>query len=236
MDAPAQNYPVLRKLIPRSLQPFLRGLRKRIFTASRPKEEPFRTVFPYTQAHPSRQRNLLRLARDIDARAVSGAVVECGVLDGGTAALMAFGSAKSAREVHLFDSWAGLPEITEKDGDAQMWVGDIVGSPKRVVSVMRALGIDPTRLKFHRGWFSETFPKAQIDKIALLHIDADFYESVRLVLEKWMPRMSPGGYVQVDDYKIFAGCTKAIDEYMAAHPELTLDVFENRAFYIKIPG
>ena len=107
-DAPAQSYKVIRKLIPGALQPFLRGMRKRFFNSRRPKEEPYRTVFPYTQVHQARQQNLLDFAYDIDARGVPGAIVECGVLDGGTAALMAYGSAKSSRKVHLFDSMAGV--------------------------------------------------------------------------------------------------------------------------------
>ena len=78
-----------------------------------------------------------RLARDIEANNLPGAIVECGVLDGGTAALMASETAKSGREVHLFDSWQGLPKTTEKDGeDAKVWEGECVGSPSRVKKVM----------------------------------------------------------------------------------------------------
>jgi O-methyltransferase len=107
-DAPAQDHKIIRKIIPGFMQPLLRGLRKRIFSLDRPKEEPYRTVFPYTQAHLARQKSLLYFASDIDARNVPGVIVECGVLDGGTAALMAFGSSKSERKIHLFDSWRGL--------------------------------------------------------------------------------------------------------------------------------
>jgi O-methyltransferase len=236
LDAPAQNYRLLRKFIPGSLQPFLRGIRKRVFNSRRPNEEPFRTVYPYTQAHPVRQQNLLRLAKEIDERSVPGAIVECGVLDGGTAAIMAFGTAKSGRDIHLFDSWAGLPDISEEDGDAKSFVGDVVGSQRRVVSVLRALKINLGRVTFHKGWFDKTFPKASIGKIALLHVDADFYNSVKLTLETWVPHMSEGGYIQIDDYLIFTGCTKAIDEYLAEHPDLRLEIYQEQAFFIKIPS
>jgi O-methyltransferase len=56
----------------------------------------------------------MRLAEQIEANKVPGAVVECGVLDGGTAALMALGTEKSGREAHLLDSWESLPETSEK--------------------------------------------------------------------------------------------------------------------------
>lgn len=236
MDAPIQSYPLLRKFLPKSLQPMLRGLRKRL---NRPAElkEPYRSVYPFTQAHPTRQQNLIRLADIIEREAVPGAVVECGVLDGGTAALMAFGTKGSGRAVHLFDSWEGLPATTAEDGDGGMWAGQVVGSPKRVVSVMHQLGITPSRLHFHKGWFADTFSKAPIEKIALLHVDCDFYDPVKLTLETWHPKMSPGGFIQLDDYGVFVGCTKAVDEFLAKHPTLKLEFVERqaKAFFIRIP-
>jgi O-methyltransferase len=230
-DAPEQSHELLRKFIPGRMQPLLRGLRKRL-SSSRPREEPFHTVYPFTQISPIRQENLLRLANEIDASDIPGTVVECGVLDGGGAALMAFGTAKSDRPVHLFDSWSGLPKTSEKDGDAAMWAGDVIGSPNRVRAVFDKLNIDRRRVTFHKGWFNETFPKANIDKIALLHIDADFYDSVRLTLETWVPRVSDGGYIQIDDYSAFIGCKRAVDEYLAKHPTLKLETFKDQAFFI----
>jgi O-methyltransferase len=198
-------------------------------------DEPYRAVFPFTQVHPVRQRNLVRLVAQIEANKVPGAVVECGVLDGGTAALMAFGTAGSGREVHLFDSWEGLPATSEKDGDATMWVGEDVGSQRRVISIFKTLDINLRRVTFHRGWFDETFPRAKIGQIALLHIDADFYDSVRLALLTWEPHVSPGGYIQIDDYSAFIGCRRAVDEYLIMHPDLKLETFDDVAFYIQKP-
>jgi hypothetical protein len=96
------------------LQPLLRGLRKRYQRMFLKLDEPYKSVFPYTQVHEIRQHNLVRLANLVVEDGVPGAIVECGVLDGGTAALMAWGSrnARPPREVHLFDAWEGLPETT----------------------------------------------------------------------------------------------------------------------------
>lgn len=236
-DAPAQTYNVFRKLIPGFMQPSLRGFRKRFFNSRRPTEEPYRTVFPYTQVHPARQKSLLQFASDLDARNVPGAIVECGVLDGGTAALMAYGSSNSQRDVHLFDSWQGLPDTTDKDGEAsKVWAGDVVGSQARVKSIMRRLNIKRERLTFHKGWFDQTFPKTNIDRVALLHIDADFYEFVRLSIETWFPKLSPGGYMQFDDYSSFIGCTRAVDEFLSVHPELKLENKEDLVFFIQKPS
>src|SRR5690242_20393961 len=174
-EAPHQTYSKLRKLLPRALQPVLRGLRKRTSREYQALKEPYRSVYPYTQVHPTRQQNLMRLASDIELKNVDGAIVECGVLDGGTAALMAYATKTSSRKIHLFDSWAGLPKTTEEDGEAsKVWENDVVGSPNRVLAVMRHMQIDLGRIIFHKGWFADTFPRARIDRIALLHIDADF--------------------------------------------------------------
>jgi O-methyltransferase len=198
--------------------------------------EPYRTVFPFTQAHLIRQENLIRIAQEIDERLVPGAVVECGVLDGGTAALMAVGTKSSGRPVHLFDSWKGLPETTEEDGEARMWTGEVVGSPRRVISVFNLLCVDLGRVTFHKGWFQDTFPRSSIEKVALLHIDGDFYESVKISLNKWAPLMSQGGYIQIDDYDSFIGCTKAVDDFLISRPELKLEYIEGhfaKAYFIR---
>ena len=239
--APEQSYQWLRPLLPKRLQPWLRGLRKRWQLRTMKLEEPFRTVFPYTQASHPRQRNLLNLAKAIEREAVDGAVVECGVLDGGTAALMAHATAASARPVHLFDAWEGLPETVEQDGEAaKKWVGQVVGSPKRVAEVMSELAVAPERVHIHRGWFEDTFPDADIERIALLHIDCDFYQPTALCLRRWYPHVTAGGFIQFDDYSSFQGCTQAVDEFLSAHSGIELQVFgepgRGEAYYLRKPG
>jgi len=149
---------------------------------------------------------------------IQGAVVECGVLDGGTAALMAYATRQLSRPVHLFDAWEGLPETVEKDGEgSEKWVGQVVGSPKRVAEIMSKMSISPERIKIHHGWFEDTFRDVTIDKIALLHIDCDFYEPTALCLRRWWPYICSGGFIQFDDYQIFRGGTKAVDDFLGIH-------------------
>ena len=77
--APTQRYAMLRKLVPKFLHPFLRDLRKRLALTHLELPEPFRTVYPYTQVSPSRQENILRLARIIEDERIPGAIVEFAV-------------------------------------------------------------------------------------------------------------------------------------------------------------
>jgi O-methyltransferase len=113
----------------------------------------------------------------------------------------------------------------------------VVGSPARVVAAMRTLKIDANRINFHRGWFDQTFPKVSLPQVALAHIDCDFYEPTRLCLDKWYPVLSPGGFIQFDDYDAFLGCHTAVDEFLGTHPELRMvTVGENaKAYFIRKP-
>ena len=104
-------------------------------------------------------------------------------------------------------------------------MGEVVGSPKRVTEILSKLSISPERIHIHRGWFVDTFPAATIEKIALLHIDCDFYQPTALCLRRWYPHVSLGGYIQFDDYLMFQGCTKAVNEFLESHPDIRLQTF-----------
>ena len=216
-------------------------MRKRWQRKTQKLEEPFWSVFPYSQVSMAKQENLLRLGGLVETQQVEGAIVECGVLDGGCSALMAFATAASGRAVHMFDSWEGLPTTTAQDGEqASKWSGECVGSPVRVMGIMNELKIDPTRLHFHLGWFHETFPTVDIPSIAMLHIDCDFYEPTLLCLETWYQQLSPGGFIQIDDYDCFDGSRRATNEFIDKHPELELCLYEGKgggqAFFFQKPA
>lgn len=63
----------------------------------------------------------------------------------------------------------------------------------------------------------ETLPAAPIEKLALMRLDGDWYESTRDALDALYPRLSPGGWVIIDDYGLPFDCRRAVDEYRAAH-------------------
>lgn len=239
LSAPPQQWKLIRAVLPKRLQPYARGARKSLSVGWRGLPEPYRTVFTYTQVHPVRQENLVRLAGLVEAAGLPCAVVECGVLDGGTAALLAHATRGSGRAVHLFDAWEGLPRTVPQDGaGSRQWEGQVVGSPRRVAAVMRALGVDEARVHYHVGWFAETFPDAarQIGSVCLVHLDADFYEPTKLALDTWFPRLVHGGYLQLDDYSVFEGCRRATNEFLDGHPGVHLEAYGDgpaRAYYVR---
>lgn len=181
-------------------------------------------VMPYTLVSPERARNLYRLSRRIENEHVPGDVVECGVCNGGTAALLARSATRSKlkRTLWLLDSFQGMPDVTEEDAvavggrTAQSHVGHEVGSVERVRGVLERVGADMRRVRIMPGWFQETLGSVTTSSIALLNVDADWYRSVKLCLETFYDRVVAGGFISIDDYGHWPGCRKAVDEFFEA--------------------
>jgi hypothetical protein len=90
------------------------------------------------------------------------------------------------------------------------------------------MGFDRSGITMVKGWFDQTVPKtrAKLGRIAVLRIDADWYESVKTCLEGLYDLVTPGGYVIIDDYGTCFGAQRAVDEFLAARgltPTLTHD-------------
>ncbi len=164
-----------------------------------------------------RLQNLQRLALSYEGQA--GAFVECGVAKGGSLAMMA--AYAGDRTVWGFDSFEALPELTPEDGGSgSHFVGVKCSGPQGEAAVpdtFRRAGVAMDRVRVVKGWFSDTLPavKAEIGPIAILRVDADWYEASRYVLEALYAQVIPGGVVLIDDYDSFAGCRRAVDEFRA---------------------
>ena len=169
-----------------------------------------------TMLTPARIESLKRLAHRIDEESIPGDVVECGVYKGGSAALVVRVASRSRFQRHawLFDAFQGMPPATSADGpEAANWVGGLRSSPVRVSRLLRRVGVDMARVHIVPGLFQNTFPTVHIQQIALLNIDADWYESVKLCLETFYDAVAPCGFVSLDDYGAWPGCRRAVDEF-----------------------
>lgn len=171
-----------------------------------------------TMLGPARIQSLSRLAQRIEDEQIPGDVVECGVYRGGSAAILARRATHSRleRTVWLFDTFQGMPPATASDGpEADSWVGNLRSSPQRVERLLRRTGADMSRVRIVQGLFQDTFPTAHIPRIALLNMDADWYESIKLCLERFYDAVAVGGFVSIDDYELWPGCRQAVDEFIA---------------------
>jgi hypothetical protein len=191
-----------------------------------------RTVRPYSMVSYERLRRLYELAESAEVNRLEGAFVECGVWRGGCSGVMAYLANKygSGREVHLFDSFEGLPDPTDRDGEeARSYMdrlrhGAYAGKFGCAVSADTVKSFLSDRLKIscehvhiHQGWFKHTIPRqaAGIGDIALLHADADWYDSTKVCLDHLYDKVVPGGAVVFDDYGYWPGCKRAVDEFFA---------------------
>ena len=167
----------------------------------------------WTIVGPRRGRALYWLAEEVDRAGVPGALVDCGVWNGGSTILLS--AAAPEREVWAFDSFAGLPEPRQVDGrQSEGLGGELVGSETKLCEGFERFA-NPARLRVRAGWFDDTLRLAvdEIGPVAVLHCDGDWYESVLLTLEVMCPLVSAGGFVVIDDYGTFPGARRATDEY-----------------------
>jgi O-methyltransferase len=165
----------------------------------------------------------LRLAAEVSE--ISGCIVECGTWRGGMSAGIAEVLGPS-RKYYLFDSFQGLPPAREIDGSkALAWQSDI-GSPGYLNNCSAseeearyAVSQSPARnYKLIKGWFADTLPGFCFpEPIALLRLDADWYDSTKCVIDNLGGLVAPGGLIIVDDYYTWDGCTKATNEAAAEH-------------------
>ena len=153
------------------------------------------------------------------------------------------------RHLHLFDSFDDMPEPDPaRDGGAALrefydrsgrdpsrpftgaltavpGVYDAIGGPGSAAECERLivgeLGYPAPYLHVHAGWFQDTVAPAapSIGEIALLRLDGDLYASTRTCLEALYGQVARGGIVVVDDYGAYAGCRRAVDEFLAERGE-----------------
>ena len=179
----------------------------------------YRLVRPYTMSSNARLRGLYSAVRHAILNNTLGDVVECGTARGGSAALMGLTLSRlgARRTLWVFDTFEGLPPPTLDDPDfetAKLYTGECRGELDEVAALFGRLGI-LSNSRFIKGLFQETLPTCAIEKIAVLHIDGDWYESVRVCLDHLYERVSPGGIIQIDDYGHWAGARKAVDEFLS---------------------
>ena len=159
-----------------------------------------------------------------DPALASGCVIECGTWRGGMAAgLIALGG--NRRDYFFFDSFQGLPPAGAADGEAaRRWQADTQGSQyfencrasqAEFAAVVARAGAASGRLHVYEGFFADTFARVSVPPIAVLRLDADWYESTMLCLEKFWDSLLPGALVLIDDYYAWEGCRKALHTFLA---------------------
>ena len=170
---------------------------------------------------------LQQCVEDVIRSQVPGDVIETGVWRGGASIFM-----RAVLRVHdvtdrtvwVADSFEGLPaadleQYPQDDGE----VAGLHGIPYLAVSLeqvkdnFRAYGLLDDQVRFLKGWFKDTLSTAPVERLAVLRMDGDMYQSTIEALTALYPKLSVGGYVVVDDYGAIEQCRQAVHDYRDAH-------------------
>ena len=193
-----------------------------------------RRVRPRTMTGHAKLFPLVEATRYIARRGIPGEIVECGVWRGGSMqaiALTLLEEGAADRELHLFDTFEGMPPPSEHDTrkgvsaaemlaarDKEHWIWAIAGLDD-VQEGMRETGYPTELVHYHQGKVEDTVPDLAPERIALLRLDTDWYESTKHELEHLWDRLSPGGVLIIDDYGDWDGARLATEEFLRTLPE-----------------
>jgi len=192
----------------------------------------FDLVRPHTLVSPERCWMLFHLMRH--ALSLAGDFAEFGVFRGGTALLAAelLREAGDPRALHLFDSFAGMPETSAGEAFS---AGDFDQTSE--AAVRKLLAPVSVNARFHAGFIPDTFPEAGVAALAFAHVDVDLYQSVIDCVEFAYPRLVAGGIMIFDDYG-FPSCARAreaADQAFVSRREKPIYLPTGQAMVIELP-
>jgi len=182
---------------------------------------------PHSMCAEKSLQNLRKCVESALQNEVPGDLIETGVWKGGMTVLMR-GILKAYdcqdRKVWVADSFSGLPQPDPETHLKDALFYDLMAPLEYlaipfeyVEGLFRRYGLLDDQVNFLKGWFKDTLPQAEIERLAVVRLDGDLYESTHDALTHLYPKLSSGGYLIVDDYGVPCGCRQAVDNYRAAH-------------------
>jgi O-methyltransferase len=182
------------------------------------------TIWPsraHTMIGIPRLNNIQHCVETVLTVGVEGDLIETGVWRGGATIFMrgilkAYGV--TDRKVWVADSFEGLPRGNHtrypRDADAEFHrYRDLAVSFAEVARNFKRYDLLDDQVRFLKGWFRDTLPTAPIEKLAVMRLDGDMYESTMDALVNLYPKLSPGGFVIIDDYNAVASCNEAVQDF-----------------------
>jgi O-methyltransferase len=195
-------------------------------------KEIVRAVRPWTMTGADKVYALIQAVRYVTRHRIPGDVVECGVWRGGSmqaAARTLLALNDTSRDLHLFDTFEGMPAPSERDvrRSDERTAEELLAEEERERSLVWAVATledvregfaqipyPSERIHFVKGRVEDTIPGHAPERISILRLDTDWYESTRHELEHLYPRLSPGGVLLLDDYGYWEGAREAVDEFL----------------------
>jgi hypothetical protein len=150
---------------------------------------------------------------------IEGDFIETGVWRGGTSiwAYNLLKQKKSKRKVYVYDSFEGCPSPDPEtypadSGDNHYTIDHLAVSLETVQENFKLFGNLDNNAVFVKGWFKDTMPINTIDRLCVMRLDGDLYESTIQVLDALYDKLSVGGYCIIDDWGPW-GATQAVHDF-----------------------
>lgn len=198
-------------------------------------------VWDYTELHVQALHNLYCAAQYLIAAKIEGDFIECGVLLGGSIMAIELVLARNEgalRDVYALDTFSGFV-ARNAEFDIDLQTGAVACTPEVGLdfsegAIANMASIQYPRLRVVKGDVLQTIPTLDVDRIALLRLDTDTYETTKFELESLYDRVVQGGVIIVDDYGYTIGCKKAVDDFLATRePVLMQRINKNVRCWIK---
>lgn len=203
-------------------------------------DEIIKAVQPHTMLNEARLRNVLWAVERTVFNQTPGDLIEIGVWRGGCVMAMLhklLSLGESERTVHLYDTFTGMtkPSSLDKHECYPAFDGhDPCFCPMgEVIDNVDSVGYPKDHVWFHKGDICELTPEWVPQKIALLRLDTDWYESTKYELDHFEHHVVPGGIVIVDDYGFWDGCRKATLEWLWNNHRDLRPIDDTGVFWIK---
>jgi O-methyltransferase len=181
--------------------------------------------FAHTMIGLERLDNIQQCAEDILLNNIPGDLIETGVWRGGSTIFMRAilkAHKNIDKNVWVADSFEGLPKPNPAKypadrGDLHHAQKSLAVSLDQVKENFQKYDLLDDRVIFLKGFFCDTLSTNDINKLALIRLDGDMYESTMDALVYLYPKLSVGGYLIVDDYGAVNSCRKAVEDYRMQH-------------------
>jgi hypothetical protein len=126
------------------------------------------------------------------------------------------------RRVWVADSFQGLPvpdgvNFPQDIPEDLSSFDELAVSQEQVKANFARYDLLDDQVQFLEGWFKDTLPTAPVESLAVLRLDGDYYESTIQILESLYHKVSPGGFVIVDDYGCIEACRQAVTDFRTAN-------------------
>jgi O-antigen/teichoic acid export membrane protein len=184
-----------------------------------------------TYLPPAALRDLRRRMQKLEKRRIAGSVIEAGCALGGSAVVLAASKSKT-RPMYIYDVFGTIPPPSDVDGEDVVRRFDEIADGRshgiggdryygyqenllaKVTATFSRFGlvVGEHRVQLIKGLFQDTIQP--VGPVAFAHIDGDWYESVKVCLERIWPVLVIGGVVVIDDYDHWTGCRTAVDEFL----------------------